>query len=822
MAVALFRTIILLPLLTMFGTAASASGSANTGTIASVGIPSGFEDFSRERDLLVDVYFGSRKVGEARASARPGFIRFKDPTQILDLLDKVERSPELLSALGAELPANTKLVCTGSSSHACESLDPEIVGVIFDEEHFRVDLFVNRKWLKLVRPEDDLFLVSPTSPLSATSAVGFALSGSGENSPVYNFQNRTIVGFRNARLRSDGSYASKYGFVMDSLVGELDRPNLRYSAGLFWAPGLDLTGQRRIMGVGVSTQFDTRTDRDRIRGTPLVLFLSQPAQVDILVDGRLVTSRSYEAGNNILDIAGMPDGSYPIVLRIHGENGSVRDEQRFFSKNQQIAPVGQPIYYAYAGLLSNTRRGHPISFSSDIFYQFGNARRINERVAVDLSVIGTKKKAIVEAGTWLISSFGRMRVAGLFSSSGDRGALLQFASAETGRVNINFDLRRVWSKGGPLIPLSDYVDTFSSTPPNGRQIGAGSYTQASGSIGYRLGVAYLAVIGSLRKDEGARADYSIGPSLNWPIVNFKGLQIALQSDGQLTRQTTAGYVGIRLFYTSASYSLSSRAGQRSISSKGNSRRSSWLAVGDTTAHFAYDDDDGTSLSAAAGISRELDSATAHAEALLYSRLGTARSEVLHDFEGNKRTRYALSFQTGAVLNREEIALGGRNQTESALVVSVDGARGLAKFDILVDDQPRGRLSTSERVPIFLQPYRAYSVRLRPVDAASVWFDTAAREITLYPGNVQPLRWKAEHLLTVFGRAVRADGTPVKDALVTSRRGTGQSNSDGYFQIDVSGADLLSFTKGSEEICRVTLDESDQQLDFASLGRVVCR
>jgi hypothetical protein len=808
----------------MFGTAAFAADtdSASAFSIETKGVPSGFTELAREHELLVDLFFGGRKIGQARIVAWPGHMRFKEPAKVLALVPNVESSAELTAALTADLPSNSGLVCPEGAKRGCGILDPEVAGVIFDEDRFRLDLFVNRRWLHLIRPNETVYLPAPTAPLSLTSSIGLAVSGSSETSPLYNIQNRTILAFRNARIRSDSSYASKFGLLMDTLVGEVDRPGLRYSAGLFWAPGIDLTGQRRILGMGVATQFDTRTDRDSVRGTPIVLFLAQAARVDFIIDGRLVDSRSYEAGNNILDTSALPDGSYSLVLRIHEASGAVREERRFFARNAEIAPVGQPIYFAYAGMLANTRPGRPISLSNDLYYQLGTARRLNQNLALDVSIVGTDGKPVLEAGAWLINPLGRLRVAGLVSPAGDHGALVQLSSGDTGRFNINFDLRRIWSHdGNPLIPLSSRVETFNPVPLEGAELGSGSFTQASGSIGYRLGGAYLAVIGSLRKDEGLPVDYSIGPNLNWPVVSADGLRIAVQADAQLTRTTTAGYVGVRLFFTSGGYSVSSTAGRRSVSKSDSPEGSRSRILGDTTGHFSYGSAGGADVSLAAGVARELDSTTAHAEAALYSRLGSLRGEIRHDLEGDRRTQYGLTLQTGAVVNRSDVVIGGRTLAESAVVVSVEGARGASEFDVLIDDQPRGRVRSGESLPIFLQPYEAYSVRLRPVNAASVWFDSAAREFTLYPGNVEHLHWDVEHLMTVFGRAVRPDGTPVSDAMITSARGIGQSDSEGYFQIEVSENRSLSFDSDHSK-CTVTVAGSHSDSDYLPLGKVVCR
>lgn len=811
-------------LLTMFSAAASAAEKDSAAGIQTVGIPAGFGELARDHEMLLDIYFGGRKIGEARAMVRPGFLKFVDPAQLISKIPNLDAPSELLEALARDQATNAGLVCPEGVARGCGELSPEVAGIIYDEDRFRIDLFINPRLLRLVRPEKTLYLATPTAPLSLTSSMGAALSGSSGTSTVYNIQNRTILGFRNARIRSDVSYASKVGLLADTIVGEVDRPGIRYSAGLFWAPGLDLIGERRIVGVGVGSQFETRTDHDSLEGTPLVLYLGQSASVDILVDGRLVSSRTYDAGNILIDTSNLPDGSYPLLLRIHEASGAIREERRFFAKNRQIAPVGEPLFFAYAGKLANTMRGRPISLSDGFFYEFGAARRLSQQVAVDLSVIGTSGKPIVEAGGWLITTLGRVRAAALASVSGDRGALLQVASNQMGGFSLNLDLRRIWSHDGkPLIPLSTYVDTFDSVPIDGRQVGNGSFAQASGSVGYQLGTAYLALIGSLRKDEGVPVDYSIGPNLSWPFFRRNGLQVALLADAEVTRTSRAGYVGFRMLFNRGHYSVSSSVGARSLSSKGASGPSQSRAVGDTSAQFSVADDRGTDLSVAGGVTRDVDSTAAHAVGILYSRFGSGRVDILHNIEGSQRTQYGVTLQTGALIERDDAVLGGRDLAQSAFVVSVDDKdKGASRFEVLINGQSRARLKSGERLPIFLQPYRAYSVRLRPLNGASVWYDSAEREFTLFPGNVQHVSWQVEHLLTVFGRAVRPDGEPVANAMISSRRGLGESNSEGFFEIETSANDVLSFDGGDKDSCKVKVGELNGKLDYAPIGRVVCQ
>lgn len=796
---------------------ASASAAA---AIQSVGAPAGFEELSGPREIVVDIYFGGQKLGETMATVRPGALQFRDPTSVAALIPNGLDPGQLAAALSGALSTNSALVCSPASSSQCGTLTPDSAGIIFDEQRFRVDIFVSPKLLRAITKANP-YLALPSAAPSLTSSLGLAISGTSASDPLYNFQNRTILAVRNVRIRADTSYASGLGFIADDLVAEVDRPDLRYSAGLFWAPGLDLTGQRRIVGFGIGSQFDTRSDRESLRGTPLLVFLSQPARIEILIDGRLVGSGLYTAGNNIVDTSSLPDGAYALVLRIRESSGAVREERRFFIKNAQIAPVGKPLYFAYAGMLANTRRNRPISLSKSLYYQLGTARRLSRALAVDISAIGTQKKTMAEAGAWLITPVARLRVAGLISTAGDRAALLQLGSAGLADLSFSFDLRRVWSNSGePLIPAADYVDNFTSGPPVKSQLSSGSYSQATASLGYQLGPALLSLIASYRKDKATRSDYSIGPSLQWLLVNHAGFQLSLDADAQRTRSTTSTFFGIRFLHTGGGFSTFNTSGYRSVHSNGNAGGSISRMVTSLTSQYFHEDENRTQLSLDGGFERTTDVTSVHANGSLYSRFGSVRADLLHDFSGP--LQYGLSVQTGAAVDPSDLAVGGRELQESAVVAALDGIAPDARFEVLVDEQPHGQLSAGGRLPIFLQPYHQYSVRLRPVGGASVWYDSVTRDLTLYPGTVRHLSWRVEHVASLFGQAVRPDGARVKGASVQSKRGVGETDDQGYFQIDAGSRDSLLFTSADGRTCHVKLGDLAARGSYVSLGKVLCQ
>ena len=798
----------------------AAPASAGTGSIVMAGAPAEFADLEQPREMLIDLYFGRRKIGEAWIVVRPGIVRFRDPAAVLGLVPNLKASPEIASVLAAELPDNAARACSATNTNDCGRLDPPVAGAILDPDRFRLDLFVNPAFLELAG-DADVYLPTPAAPLSLTSSIGGAIAGSSRSSTVYNIQNRTIVGFRNARIRSDSSVASDLGFVVDDLVAEVDTRRHRYSAGLFWAPGVDLTGRRRILGLGFSTQFDTREDSESLEATPLILFLSQPSRVEILIDGRLVTSASYEAGNRAIDSSSLPSGSYPLVLRIREPGGAVREERRFFAKNAEIAPVGQPVYFGFAGLLANTRRGQPVSLSKSLYYQVGTARRLSDSLALDVAVLGTSDKAMAQIGGWFLSDVARVRAAALASLDGDTGLLLQAASAGMGPLNFSFDIRRVWSaSGGPLIPVPTYSDTFGSSPLTGAQTSTGSYAQATAGISYTLGQAVLGLTGSYRRDRGLKPDYSIGPSLSWPILNRGGMQVILTADAQHGRGTTAAFAGVRMLHTAGSYSSMTSAGYATSKPRGGEQRG--RQVGSVSAQWSHADEDRTQLGVEAALARDVETTIARANAQAQTRLGSARIELVHGLEGRGGTQYGLNFQTGIAFGGSAIELGGRDLNQSAVIATLDGAAGKAAFDVLIDEIPRGRLGAGMRLPIFLEAYRSYQLRLRAVGGAAVAYDSSPRTVTLFPGNVEQLSWEAEPLVTVFGQAVGPGGAPIADASITARRAVGQTDSNGFFEVDAADGDVLEFSNGDGGTCKVPLASLATDGDYARLGRVVCR
>jgi hypothetical protein len=332
----------------------------------------------------------------------------------------------------------------------------------------------------------------------------------------------------------------------------------------------------------------------------------------------------------------------------------------------------------------------------------------------------------------------------------------------------------------------------------------------------------MAIVGSYRRDDRLPADYSIGPSVNWPLLVRGRLQLVLDASAQRTRTTTAAFAGVRALFTSGGFSMLGRLGQGSQSERDGARASQSRIVGELSAQYSREDGDRNLVELEAGAARNIDSSTAHAAGALYSRFGNVRADLLHNLEGSGGSQYGLTLQSGVALTGNALALAGRDLDQSALLISVAGDAPSAEFNVLVDDVVRGRVKVGQRFSLFVPGYRSYKVRLVPTADSHVRYDAGTREVTLYPGNVQRLAWRADSYFTLFAQAVSPDGRPIANALVQTEKSVGETDANGYFQIDARHDEPIAIAAGGNSSCTIRLPQVAVKADFASLGKVICQ
>ena len=795
---------------------APARASGVSGLTASA--PEGFEDLTLERDVVLDAYFGGRKLGEVRAAVRPGMVTFKDPQSLARLIPDVALLPQLAAGLSGPLPANVSLACGPTRHEGCGALQPQLAGVILDEERFRVEIFVHPDLLAKPDPSAVFYLDRPSGQPSLVSLFGATFSGASRGGTSWHLQNRSIASVGDYRLRSDSSVTDGAGVTFDNLTVEADRRDWRFVGGIFWAPGTELIGRRRIAGLGAATQLDTRQNRTALLGTPLELSLQQAARVDLLIDGRIVSSRIYPAGNGLIDTATLPNGSYEIVLRIQEDGRPVREEQRFFTKGSSMAPLGRPLLSGFVGLLPSSGRG--LSFSGkSVFYEATAAYRMTPSLGLDAAILGTQRKAILETGAVYHSSLAQLRIGALLSTAGDHGVALRATTVGGGPAALSFDLRKISSRDGrPLLPISTSGGTFSEDAKLGFA-DRGSYTQALSILSYRIDQATFRVTGLYRKNRADKADYSVGASVEIPVVRSSRWDVMVSAGARKTERDFASFIGFRFLANRGNVAVSGSAGMVRQTARGT--RANQL-VGEAQAAWYRQLQDQSQLSTDVAIGRNVDGAYSRASATMRARTFNGRADVLHQFGDRDTTQFAATFDTGIVVTGSGMGIAGREMNDTGVMVSVAGGGADQMFDVLIDEVVRGTVADGGRLVLFLQPYQAYDVRVRSRGSQISGFDATPRTVTLFPGNVAELDWQVTPLFILFGRAVAVDGKPVAYADISGSHGVARTDGDGYFQIETNREDELRLSRKTGSICTIPVDAARPVDGFYSAGDQICR
>jgi len=172
-------------------------------------------------------------------------------------------------------------------------------------------------------------------------------------------------------------------------------------------------------------------------------------------------------------------------------------------------------------------------------------------------------------------------------------------------------------------------------------------------------------------------------------------------------------------------------------------------------------------------------------------------------------------------NSESVTMGGAYAYPSAIIVSVEG-KAKAEFQVLINGQPKGRITVGQTLPIMLPDYKTYRVRLKAIGAPAIAYDTRTRRVSLYPATVKTLRWTAQPIVTLFARIVDADGRPIQDARVEGGVETSYTDRNGYFQADLGRATELRVVRRGWNDCAVTFRVMPREKEFVSGKTLVCR
>jgi len=806
------------------------SGAASAQEAASVPqgfedlvVPAGFESLLEPSLTYADVYFGGRPIGSTTATYGPGFFRFEEPLEVLTRIGEITDFDVVLRAMGGALDPHEDMVCYSTNQTGCGVIDPEVVGVIYNADTFRADIFVNPAYLDISGLPRDRYMPDAALEPAFTSGVRGSFSGSDGQQVRFSGDNHSVLGFGNSRAVSDLSYQTSDGAFFESLRGEHDTEDWRFGGGLIDTLGTQFVNNATIFGVTATTSLDRRLDLGTATGTEVILFLPQRAQVEVLRDGRVLSSQFLQAGNQLIDTSSLPDGSYELTLRITELNGEVREETTFFSKSRRLPPVDAPSYTLQAGVLANEfdnaglRKFMPSADSAQPFLRLGTLHRITDDLGLGSSLVGTDDVGVGEISAIAIGTDVMADVALMWSTDNDRGVragvsgmLLDWSFNVTGQ--------RVWA-GEATQGLQPNNASFDPITDN--------RVQLSGSLSHSYDWGRVTFLGSWNRDFGSSV-YSYGPNVVVPLWGDTASQATLSlSATQSNRETL-----VQGLFT---YSWGNSLTPWSFTSQGGGQ-------------YVRDNDAGT----VAGRTGELGRANASwrgTDLLLRDQLilgggafrDTSRDGVeasmaygaqgvgnlstsairSRNDSGDQATNYNGNFDAGLIGNLDNVRPSGAGVQGAGIVLTLEGRTGEAVFDVIVGGQRFGTMTSGESRAINLTPYQTYQVRVEPISGGFINVLTPPQAVTLYPGNVVTVIFEAAKIVPVFGRIVSPDGRPIGIARILGTMDASVTDEQGFFQSEMAGGGVLTIQPLQGPECEVTIDDLGDSDVFVKLGTLVC-
>jgi len=790
-------------------------------------VPPGFESLLEKKTTLLDVYFGDEFMLSTLAEFNTDEVEFADPGAVVERIPRLTDKDQVLTALSGPLAANAGLRCYTRGQLNCGELSPGIAGIIFDEDRFRVDIFVNSQYLALQTIPSQAFL--PASDAGWSFLQNFASAFAGNEGDAFDtaaFNAASMLAHGETRFLITTSYSNISDWTADDILVRRDFRGRENQLGYFRTvndASLRFIPEASLRGIRTASTLDTRTDLNTSTGRELTIFLVNRSRVLLFKDGRLISSQNYDAGNQVIDTTRLPNGAYPITIRIEDASGRTRDEQRFYVKSGRFPPPDQTLWSLELGeqVLRNSEDFIPES-EGVFFGRFSFSKRITDDMAFNAGVAARDRDGILELGFDRLDPWYDLQLNAAVSSGSDYG-LSADARTRWGDITLSGNYRETWSDGD----IQDRTDGGDLSQDEASELqtelnwfGADS-RQWSTTLSWYVGGGTLNANARKTRVTGQPANDEYSLSYFYPIYLPDQLRLDLNMEASKFNDLKQVLVSLRFRWERDKFTHTA-ASQYQYRDAGDLGNDSDLELEAGTrwhdAEHALGD-----LTAVARASHRADFDDATAGLRWRGRYGELDGEIRHERQDDfNRTSYTGGYYSSFAWTEAGPALGGDEQSRSAVMIDLVGKDpGNVYFDVLINGSVRGRARVGSRSLITLPPFETYEVEILPRGEGFVTFEQRREEVTLYPGNVAALSWDVSPVNILFGRLLDQAGEPVGNAVLRGAAGWAMTDEYGYFQAELQASVRELMAETREGTCHFALPEYEANNGIALLGTLRC-
>lgn len=772
--------------------------------------PPGFEDLVLPQTTEVDVYYGNEKMGSTLATYTPDSIELTYPEEVALLIPYLINADTIGQALSGELDTNASAVCLSELQRECGIIEPNIAGVIFDESRFHLYVFVNKLQLQPQGIVSNKFLPKVTaSKFSSVNSFSNSFSGEDGNTSYTTGANH-IVSHGQSRMRAQWDYSDTRDFNLENLSLLNDNAGIAKELGYYNSDTQfsSFTNSLDVFGTRLYGSTRTRSDLDYSQATEIFLFLNSRSQVEVFKDEKLIDGGIYDTGNQQLNTLRLPSGSYPITLRITDSSGSTREEQYFFVKSSILPPMDQPLHYFEVGLLEkdNSDDSFPEISNSELL-RIGTAYRLKNNFGASAEVLHSKDNSLLQGG---IAYFGPgyiLQNTAMLGTDGEWG-LQMSGQMRYKDISLNMDFRKVESN------IDDDVEDIDV------RILPSDFTQGNISASVPLSKGNLIARTQYRDRLNEDSSTSYGLEYRYPLFHRNHYSIDANFSSFFEEDDYNLQAGLRISRIEARQNLSLRP--RYLFSKSNGETDEGpVAFANLSKSFESTEYGEVTLSSF--LSEELDRSTAGIRGENLSSLGRVDTQIEHvdDNERGSFLRYRGNQNTNLLTNNGQIAFGGQRNTDSGVILELQGSSTNEPFEIFVDGQPRSIAKVGKRTVLPLAAFKTYRISIRSISDEILHFDEGPRSVTLYPGNVETLHYQIEPIIVLITRIELMDGTPAARMKIKNAIGYAVTDENGWLQAEISGKEALEITKNGNTICNIKLPDLETNQGVAFVDKLVC-
>ncbi|MCL9780636.1 TcfC E-set like domain-containing protein [Vibrio sp. S4M6] len=758
--------------------------------------------------------FGKEKLGEVLATFNDDEISFEEPNLVLDKLKsfiKASSEKRLLIALKKMHETHIDRVC--KKGPTCGYITPKVLGVIFDRGNYKVNVFINPKYLIDQQSIPAKYLKDSTSGFSSLNLFNMVESKENKNTQALLLHNDSYLSHGNWHLNYKGSYtqSSNESQAPPYIFNDIDlnwRHHQYYvSVGLQDTPGTLIIPSFKMLGGSFTSNNHLLINRTEQIATPIEVNILVPSYVNVYRNQELIDIQYFPPGNYFLNTTSFPNGAYNLKLVTSTLGGKELTQYVYFVKTPALPLLTVPNYYFSYGQIVQSS-GESVIPESDHthFFMVQAKQRLAKSLGTRESVIDINNDEVFgELALMTQFPLVSVNISGAVSNFGDYAASFSVLGHYNG-VNLNTFFREVWVTEDSGRYISQYIE---DTQDSNSEIGSSVSYQwhnflfsDSLTVSHVDGENYKSMSASIEKGFQLNAhnhlsflmSFTHSPSektlsmqLQWTFDNLDGWSSSIQSDNQ--------------------YALGQFDGTNSNHLKLDLDRASTMGA------VHYD----AGLEALMTETGRYYSQSLRAKSTrLAGQEQVSASKIDHNQES---ISHSVKLSTTLAYSPQALWDFSSSNKLSGVLVKVHSSEK-SQYSIYVDGKQVSTINNGQSLFVPLTAYREHNIQIQS-NELTLNVPNNDINVVLYPGNVESVYRETKKSLLLMGNFVDGKNHPLPYYQVVGGTETTETDEAGFAQVDILLGSPLKLIDASGHECEVNTTHIEAEGGVAFEDRILC-